>query len=151
MKKTAFHISGMSCAVCAQTIEKNVSQMPGVTHASLNFATETLYVEHDPAQTDSADIDAKVRELGYAAEEKTGVQNVTIPIGGMTCAACATRVQKAIGRLPGVESASVNLATEKATVAYNPGNTPFGYPRKHRKSGVSGADTAYEKRSRGKP
>ncbi len=123
MKKTAFHISGMSCAVCAQTIEKNVSQMPGVTHANLNFATETLYVEHDPAQTGAADIDAKVRELGYTAEEKTGVQNVTIPIGGMTCAACATRVQKAIGRLPGVESTSVNLATEKATVVYNPQET----------------------------
>jgi Cu+-exporting ATPase len=48
------------------------------------------------------------------------MQSVTIPIGGMTCAACSARVEKAIGKLEGIESASVNLATEKATVAYNP-------------------------------
>ena len=45
---------------------------------------------------------------------------VTIPVGGMTCAACSARVEKALGKLEGVESASVNIATEKATVVYNP-------------------------------
>ena len=48
------------------------------------------------------------------------MQTVTIPIGGMTCAACSARVEKAIRRLEGVQSATVNLATEKATVVYDP-------------------------------
>jgi Cu+-exporting ATPase len=45
---------------------------------------------------------------------------VTIPVGGMTCAACVKRVEKFVGRLDGVAKVTVNLATEKATVAYDP-------------------------------
>ncbi len=120
MKKAVFQIQGMSCAVCAQNIEKGVGKMPGVSQASVNFAGEKLFVEHDPAVTDTAAIEATVKKLGYEAREIDGVQNVTLDIGGMTCAACASRVEKAIGRLPGVESVNVNLATEKATVRYRP-------------------------------
>ena len=46
--------------------------------------------------------------------------NISIPIGGMTCAACAKRVEKVILKLEGVETASVNFATEKAVISYNP-------------------------------
>jgi Cu+-exporting ATPase len=53
-------------------------------------------------------------------EEHTNMQSETLTIGGMTCAACAARVEKAIGKLEGIENAAVNLATEKATVVYNP-------------------------------
>ncbi|HWQ79747.1 MAG TPA: heavy metal translocating P-type ATPase [Anaerovoracaceae bacterium] len=51
---------------------------------------------------------------------QTDTVNIALPIGGMTCAACARRVEKAIGKLDGVTAVSVNFATEKATVAYNP-------------------------------
>lgn len=48
------------------------------------------------------------------------MSSITLPIGGMTCAACARRIEKVLGKLDGIETASVNLATEKATIQYNP-------------------------------
>src|SRR5579871_1295111 len=47
-------------------------------------------------------------------------QEVSLPIGGMTCASCVRRVEKALARVPGVRDARVNLATERASVAYDP-------------------------------
>ncbi len=61
-----------------------------------------------------------VAKAGYQTEEKSDSRNVTIPVGGMTCAACAQRVEKALKKLDGVESASVNFATEKAVILYQP-------------------------------
>jgi Cu+-exporting ATPase len=48
------------------------------------------------------------------------MNNISIPIGGMTCAACARRVEKVIKKLEGIETVSVNFATEKAVISYNP-------------------------------
>jgi Cu+-exporting ATPase len=77
-------------------------------------------VEYDGESLPLSAIKESVTKIGYAVAEKTDGGNITIPIGGMTCAACARRVEKAIGKLDGVTSASVNFATEKATVAYDP-------------------------------
>ncbi len=120
MKNTVFAISGMSCVMCAHSIETMVSDMPGVTKASLNFASEKLFVTHDEAQTDAVAIESAIHKLGYEGHAINDSQQVTIPIGGMTCAACASRVQKAISSLEGIQEASVNLITEKATVTYQP-------------------------------
>ena len=49
--------------------------------------------------------------------------DVSFPVTGMTCASCVNRVEKAIGTVPGVERAAVNLATERATVSYDPNET----------------------------
>lgn len=120
MEKRTFDISGMSCAVCAGKIERALGGMPGVTSASVNFAAGTLSVEHD-ARVDSASIVAAVKALGYVASERGGELSLNIPIGGMSCAACAARLEKEISRLRGVKSVSVNLATERATVNFSPG------------------------------
>ena len=120
MERKALNIKGMSCAVCANTIENTVRKLPGVTQADLNFASEKLFVEYDPSVTDTDAIKDAVKQAGYEAEEKPETRTVTIPVGGMTCAACVQRVEKAVRRVEGVESASVNLATEKATVVYRP-------------------------------
>jgi Cu+-exporting ATPase len=109
----------MTCAACAQRIEKTVKKLPGISQASVNLASEKLFVEYD-SSLDLSDIKAAVSKIGYEAAEKTEYSDVTIPIGGMTCAACARRVEKAVGKLEGVESSSVNFATEKATIAYDP-------------------------------
>ncbi|NNJ32735.1 heavy metal translocating P-type ATPase [Lacrimispora defluvii] len=119
MENKTLDIRGMTCAACAQRIEKTVKKLPGISQASVNLASEKLFVEYD-SSLDLSDIKAAVSKIGYEAAEKTEYSDVTIPIGGMTCAACARRVEKAIGKLEGVESSSVNFATEKATVAYDP-------------------------------
>ncbi|NLI20870.1 MAG: copper-translocating P-type ATPase [Clostridiales bacterium] len=121
MEKKILDVRGMTCAACALRIEKTVGKLPGVRQANVNLAGEKLFVEYDPGVADVSDIRAAVQKIGYEALEQTDTQNATIPIGGMTCAACAQRVEKAIRRLEGVQSVSVNLATEKATVAYHAG------------------------------
>ncbi len=119
MDSQVLNIRGMTCAVCAQRIEKTVQKLSGVTHASVNLASEKLFVEYDAGIVDIAAIKEAVTKIGYEVLENTA-SSVTIPIGGMTCAACASRVEKSIKRLEGVTSVSVNIATEKATVSYDP-------------------------------
>ena len=119
MESQTLSIGGMTCAACAGRIEKTVRKIEGVGAASVNLATEKLFVEYAGAQTLSSVKEAVVR-IGYEVLEKPAGTSVTIPIGGMTCAACARRVEKTLLQLEGVESASVNLATEKAAVVYRP-------------------------------
>jgi Cu+-exporting ATPase len=113
-------ISGMTCASCAMRVEKALAKVPGVTRVSVNLATEKASVDADPSvQTDTL-LNA-IRKAGYDAtpvlHADTAQEHVAeLAIGGMTCASCAMRVEKALAKLPGVASVSVNLATEKATV-----------------------------------
>ncbi|WP_026393864.1 heavy metal translocating P-type ATPase [Acetobacterium malicum] len=120
MKKETIKITGMTCAACAARVEKVVSKMAGISDASVNFATENLSVEYDEAETSRQKIDEAIEKAGYGTVEITTINEVTIPIGGMTCAACSARVEKVLNKLEGVTTATVNLATEKATVHYDP-------------------------------
>lgn len=119
MESRVLSIRGMTCAACAQRIERVVGKLSGVGQASVNLASEKLFVEYDGSIALDA-IKEAVKKIGYEVVEKTDNSSITIPIGGMTCAACAQRVEKAIRKLEGVVEASVNLATEKATVTYEP-------------------------------
>ncbi|MDF2588137.1 MAG: copper-translocating P-type ATPase [Anaerocolumna sp.] len=120
MKTEQLKIAGMTCAACAKTAEKAVSKLEGVTKASVNFATEKLSVEYDEALVNTDIVKAAVEKAGYQAIDDTGAKEVTMAIQGMTCAACARNVEKAVSKLDGVESGVVNFATEKATIKYNP-------------------------------
>ena len=119
MTRDVLVIKGMTCAACAKRIEKAVGKMEGAVDASVNFATEKLTVEYDERVLSLSAVKDKVIEVGYDITDEAP-HEVTIPIGGMTCAACAKRIEKALGKLDGVSGASVNYATEKATVAYDP-------------------------------
>ena len=119
MNKETMKISGMTCASCAQRIEKVVGRIDGVDNASVNLATEKLSVEFND-QVTRPEIKEAIEKIGYGVIEDTKTNKVTIPIGGMTCASCAQRIEKAIGKLEGIDKVSVNLATEKATVEYGP-------------------------------
>ncbi|MDR3170190.1 MAG: heavy metal translocating P-type ATPase, partial [Treponema sp.] len=119
MENQTLSIGGMTCAACAGRIEKAVRKLEGVTTATVNLASEKLFVEYAPPQTLSA-IKEVVIKIGYEVLEKSAGSTVTIPIGGMTCAACSARVEKAIRKLEGIETVTVNLATEKATILYDP-------------------------------
>jgi Cu+-exporting ATPase len=119
MEKDTIKISGMTCAACAQRVQKAVSKIEGVANANVNFATEKLSVEYDNQTASIPVIKEAVEKAGYGVIEESKQNNVTIPIGGMTCAACAQRVEKAIAKMEGITKVSVNLATEKATVEYD--------------------------------
>ncbi|MFM0171493.1 heavy metal translocating P-type ATPase [Paraburkholderia sediminicola] len=116
-------IGGMTCASCALRVEKALAKVPGVTRASVNLATERARIESD-ASVDPDTLADAVRKAGYDATPSAStdaapllaLQPTELAIGGMTCASCAMRVEKALAKVPGVVGASVNLATETATV-----------------------------------
>ena len=94
--------------------------MPGVGRASVNFANARLHVTYDENLTSIPAIAKTIEDIGYETSEINPLREILIPIRGMTCANCATTVERAISKLPGVAEISVNLATERALIRYNP-------------------------------
>jgi len=113
-EKAVIPVTGMTCTNCAATIEKGLMETPGVESARVNFASEKASIEYDLSQVDLGKIKDTISELGYGAATKKSI----FPVTGMTCAACVARVEEALSGVPGVVSANVNLASEKATVEY---------------------------------
>jgi len=103
-------IDGMTCASCAGRVEKSLAKVPGVRSVSVNLATEQARIEA-PADSLPALVEA-VQQAGYSVP----AHSLELDISGMTCASCAGRVEKTLARVPGVKSASVNLATERAHI-----------------------------------
>ena len=112
--KILLPIEGMSCASCVERNARALRLLPGVARADVNFATEKATVEFDPAVISPAELVTAVQKAGY----KVIIEKVTLAVGGMSCASCVDRVEKALAKAPGVISASVNFATEKATVEF---------------------------------
>ncbi|MGQ9614292.1 heavy metal translocating P-type ATPase [Chloroflexus sp.] len=110
-------ITGMTCASCSARVEKALRKAPGVMAAEVNLAGEQALVRYDPVQIQSEALQAAVEQAGYGVV----VDEITLAITGMTCASCSARVEKALGKLPGVLTAEVNLASEQALVRYVPG------------------------------
>jgi P-type Cu+ transporter len=108
---TDFGIEGMSCASCVVRVEKAIAAVPGVASASVNLATERATVTYNQPVPTEAVLQA-IEKAGY--EPKLEMRELGVE--GMTCASCVSRVEKALKTVPGVKDASVNLATEKATV-----------------------------------
>ncbi|MDQ0232167.1 heavy metal translocating P-type ATPase [Metabacillus malikii] len=119
LKEAVLPITGMTCAACAVRIEKGLKKVEGVEDANVNFALERTSIKYNPDVVHIEDFKNKINDLGYGVvEEKT-----ELDIIGMTCAACATRIEKGLNKVEGVTKASVNLALESATVEYNPSLT----------------------------
>lgn len=115
-KETTLQITGMTCAACAVRIEKGLKKLDGVEDASVNLALERSSIKYDPSVTNVAALEKKVKDLGYDVVTEKSEFEIT----GMTCAACSTRVEKGLNKLPGVSTANVNLTLERATVEFNP-------------------------------
>jgi Cu+-exporting ATPase len=122
LKKAELPITGMSCASCVAKIEKGLSKMSGIVDAKVNFATEKATITFDPSRVTMGDFVSTVKDLGYEA----GVEKVTLPVHGMSCASCVKKVEDALNGLQGVVRATVNFATERATVQYIPGTVSTG-------------------------
>ncbi|MGH9249984.1 MAG: heavy metal translocating P-type ATPase, partial [Acidimicrobiales bacterium] len=133
-----FPVEGMTCASCVNRIERYLNKVEGVEAASVNLATESATVRYDPSALRLEDLGTAVEAAGYEARlERTESGDSTsrsvtlafrapesrmfaLDIEGMTCASCVNRIERYLNRLDGVTSATVNLATERATVTAAP-------------------------------
>ena len=113
-KTITLPVTGMTCASCVGRVEKNLKKVAGVGATTVNLATEAATVDYDPAVVAPAALIQAVEKGGYGVITATR----TLPITGMTCASCVARVEKALKKADGVLDATVNLATEEATVQY---------------------------------
>ena len=113
-KRLTMEIKGMTCAACASRIEKGLRRMAGVVDAQVNLARERASVVYDDDRLSPVEVADKIRDLGYDVV----TEKAELDIRGMTCAACARRIEKGLARLDGVIRADVNLATERGTVEY---------------------------------
>lgn len=115
-KRIDLPITGMSCASCASKIEDGLLKLKGVDNATVNFAAEKATVFYNPSKASVEEFINAIKDRGYSVL----ASKITVPIKGMTCASCVEKVQKSLSSLNGVFSASVNIATEKATIEYIP-------------------------------
>ena len=133
MDQVDLSIGGMTCAACVRRVERAIDKVAGVSETNVNLATEKVRVAFDPSIVQLADISAAIKKAGYTvrsipeAREQAAPDlqsmpagEAVLPIEGMTCAACVRRVERAINKVEGVNEANVNLATEKATVRFDP-------------------------------
>jgi P-type Cu+ transporter len=112
---TTLPVAGMTCANCAAAIERTLKKLDGVSDASVNFAAEQVTVHFDPGMIKLPDLVARVERAGY----KVPANRAELPITGMTCANCAANIERTLKKkVPGVVGASVNFASENATVEY---------------------------------
>lgn len=124
-ERREFRLIGMSCASCAASIESTLKSTAGVQSANVNYAVEKAVVTADRQTLPDARIVELIRSVGYDAEPVTDEPSqppgkVTLRVEGMSCASCAASVESVLGATAGVNSAAVNFAAEKVTIAYNP-------------------------------
>lgn len=115
-----YKITGMTCAACAKAVERVVKKLDGVEEQNVNIATEKLNIVYDRSKVNFDDIKCVIEKAGYGIEVEEENKVIELKIEGMTCAACAKAVERVGKKLEGVESISVNIATDKANVIYNP-------------------------------
>lgn len=135
-------VTGMTCASCVRRIEKALAKVDGVQDASVNLATERAKVTYDADTVTLDQMKAAVEKAGYGVRElpvevtpapvaaqpvlylapaaSSAPGTLMLPVEGMTCASCVTRIEKALKKVPGVQEANVNLATEQARVIFDP-------------------------------
>ena len=133
-------VEGMTCASCVNRIERHLRKLDGVDEAHVNLATETATVRYDAEQVSLGDLGQAVENAGYEARldrpegstpagtgsmpsRDPGPRTMTFEVTGMTCVSCVNRIERHVRRLPGVQRADVNLATERTTVVADPGLT----------------------------
>lgn len=124
MDNKSFKIEGMTCSACANRVERAISKLEGVEKANVNFATETLTIDFNKENLNSQMIEEAVVKAGYGV--KKNVKTYNFKIEGMTCSACANRVERVTKKLEGVENSTVNFATEKLTIKVNEDEISYG-------------------------
>lgn len=117
MKDKKLKITGMTCSACANRVQKVVGKLDGVESANVNFATETLSVKYDDTKVDNSEIEKVIEKAGYGVQKN--LKSYNLKVEGMTCSACANRVERVTKKADGVMSSSVNFATEKLNITFD--------------------------------
>ncbi|MBA7531984.1 hypothetical protein ES705_24210 [subsurface metagenome] len=115
-KKIEVKISGMTCAMCATTIEKSLINLDGVINGQVNLGNESVVIEYDFLKLRFTDLDKAIKNAGYQIIN----EKVVLKIGGMTCATCVKTIENSLLRLDGIIEVNIDLAGEKTIVIYNP-------------------------------
>ncbi|VAW32736.1 Lead, cadmium, zinc and mercury transporting ATPase; Copper-translocating P-type ATPase, partial [hydrothermal vent metagenome] len=120
-KQITLPVLGMTCANCVSSVERNSKKVEGVTAATVNFASEKVTFSYDPAiikgQSVTTAVIEKVKRAGY----EIPTASLELSLLGMTCANCVATIERALNKVDGVLSATVNYASEKAAVTYASG------------------------------
>ena len=95
LKETSLQITGMTCAACANRIERGLKKMPGVESANVNLALEKSTIHYDPDKISVKELEKKIEDLGYGVVK----EKKELVITGMTCAACANRIEKGLNKM----------------------------------------------------
>ncbi|MFH1020790.1 MAG: heavy metal translocating P-type ATPase [Pseudomonadota bacterium] len=119
-EKQRVAIRGMHCASCSSRIEKVLAGTEGIRSAAVNLAAESLEVEWESGRLSLVDIAGIVKTLGFELVLPEKEIRLALAVTGMTCASCSARIEKVVGDMAGVRSMQVNLATESATVVFDP-------------------------------
>lgn len=125
MKETTYTVSGMTCASCSAAVSRALKKVDGVETADVNLTTEKVTLSLSKELSFEM-LKAAVEKVGYGLEEIRHDRSTVLAIDGMTCASCSTAVERALKKQPGVSSVSVNLATNKATLVYDPAQIKLG-------------------------
>jgi len=112
IKHLVLPVRGMTCAACSARLEKVVNRRAGVQQAEVSLASESITLDFDAAEITEEEITTAIGKAGFSVPMET----IQLTISGMTCATCSTRLEKVLSRVSGIASASVNLATEQASI-----------------------------------
>ncbi|MFP4136317.1 MAG: heavy metal translocating P-type ATPase [Candidatus Acetothermia bacterium] len=123
-EKKDLDIEGMTCASCAQAVEKGLADLEGTEDVNVNIATDKASLAYDPEKISKEDMEQAVEKAGYHVADREGGK-AELDVEGMTCASCSQAVEGALADLEGVKQANVNLTTEKATLSFNPSEVGY--------------------------
>lgn len=113
--EVTFAIEGMTCSACSARIERGIKKLEGVKDVKVNLATDQSTVTFEEQAITLYQIEEKIDSLGFRVKPN----EIEFDVSGMSCAACATRIEKKLNRMDGIKKASVNLALERAQVEYH--------------------------------
>lgn len=120
MKTEIYKVDGMTCASCSSAVERVTKKLEGVESSVVNLSTEKLTITYNEIALEKESILEVVKKAGYTATIEVPDKTITMPIDGMTCAACSQAIERKLSKNDGVTSITVNLATETAQIVYNP-------------------------------
>lgn len=114
-KRTVLKIGGMHCAGCVSSIQRSVSEVPGVNKVEVNLATEKATLEFDQAKVKLDSIEKAIEEIGY----RVVYEKVILKLGGVSDSTDSERLEQRLHQLDGIKSASANYGSSQINIEYN--------------------------------